>query len=161
MNKDGVVQYQEFISLALEILGFGQPRDKGKGKGNKGASPSLGMSPPATASLFTTPDTSPGEKMNREEAETAYVVVMSGRAEKKWDELDVDRNGMLVGDEVLALAKWAWSSFRPGEAITVQEKIAEVEPNLTQRNPTASIVVTSINCARWLAHIQSQLAILR
>ena len=58
-----------------------------------------------------------GDDEGDAEEENEHVAVLSVRAQRKWDELDVDRNGELVGDEVLALAEWVWSSFRPGEAI--------------------------------------------
>ena len=43
-----------------------------------------------------------------------HVAVLSGRAQKKWDELDVDGSDELDGEEVLMLAEWVWSSFHPG-----------------------------------------------
>eukprot|EP00656_Telonema_subtile_P018970 TRINITY_DN20306_c0_g1_i2.p1 TRINITY_DN20306_c0_g1~~TRINITY_DN20306_c0_g1_i2.p1 ORF type:complete len:356 (+),score=129.41 TRINITY_DN20306_c0_g1_i2:348-1415(+) len=35
------------------------------------------------------------------------------KARKKFDQLDTDGNGMLEGDELVALSDWVWSSFHP------------------------------------------------
>ena len=53
------------------------------------------------------------------------MAVLSGRAQKKWDELDVDGSEELDGEEVLVLAEWVWSSFRPGQVITAEEREQE------------------------------------
>ena len=57
--------------------------------------------------------------------EAAHAAAMSARAEKKWNQLDVDSSGQLDGEEVLALAEWVWCSFRPGESITPQTRVHE------------------------------------
>eukprot|EP00656_Telonema_subtile_P035389 TRINITY_DN3936_c0_g1_i1.p1 TRINITY_DN3936_c0_g1~~TRINITY_DN3936_c0_g1_i1.p1 ORF type:complete len:628 (+),score=241.83 TRINITY_DN3936_c0_g1_i1:154-2037(+) len=45
------------------------------------------------------------------------------RAQKKFDQLDSDGNGMLQGAELVALADWVWSSFHPGgEALSEEHK---------------------------------------
>lgn len=45
------------------------------------------------------------------------------RAEKKWNQLDLDHNGALEGDELLKLAEWVWTSFHPdGEAVSEDQK---------------------------------------
>ena len=36
------------------------------------------------------------------------------RAYKKFEQLDVNSNGLLEGDELSGLATWVWSSFHPG-----------------------------------------------
>ena len=53
------------------------------------------------------------------------MMVLGARAQKKWDELDVDGSDELDGDEVLALAEWVWGSFRPGQTITSEERVKE------------------------------------
>ena len=60
-----------------------------------------------------------------EDAVRRHVAVLSGRAQKKWNELDVDGSEELDGEEVLVLAEWVWSSFRPGQVITAQERVQE------------------------------------
>ena len=45
------------------------------------------------------------------------VVVMSARAQKKFDQLDLDSNGYLDGKEIDRLAEWVWSSFHPDKKI--------------------------------------------
>ena len=60
-----------------------------------------------------------------EDAVRRHVAVLSGRAQKKWNELDVDGSEELDGEEVLALAEWVWSSFRPGQVITAEERVQE------------------------------------
>ena len=57
--------------------------------------------------------------------ETAEIEVLSARAQKKWNELDVDGSEELDGEEVLVLAEWVWSSFRPGQTITAEEREQE------------------------------------
>ena len=48
------------------------------------------------------------------------------RAQKKFDKLDADGNGLLEGDELVELAEWVWSSFHPGgDALSEEEKAAE------------------------------------
>jgi len=37
--------------------------------------------------------------------------------ESKWNEIDVDGNGLLEGEEIEELAEWVWCSFRPGKTI--------------------------------------------
>jgi len=39
---------------------------------------------------------------------------MMARAQKKFNQLDLDENGALEGNELEALAEWVWSSFHPG-----------------------------------------------
>jgi len=60
------------------------------------------------------------------EAITAGVIkevqALSGRAEKKWGELDKDGSDTLEGDELLELAAWAWESFNPGEQASTSNK---------------------------------------
>ena len=40
------------------------------------------------------------QAMGAAESEEAHVMVLSARAQKKWDELDVDDSGQLDGEEV-------------------------------------------------------------
>ena len=48
------------------------------------------------------------------------------KAQKKFDQLDANSNGLLEGDELVALAEWVWSSFHPGgDALSDEEKAAE------------------------------------
>ena len=58
-------------------------------------------------------------------AERIYLAELSTRAEKKWNQLDVDESGRLDGDEVMALAEWVWCSFRPEERITAAVRLRE------------------------------------
>jgi len=52
---------------------------------------------------------------------------MPSQAQKKWSQLDVDDNRYLDGEEALALAEWVWCSFRPGQAITAQQREMEAQ----------------------------------
>ena len=47
--------------------------------------------------------------------EVKQIYVMGARAQKKFNQLDTDRNGLLEGDEVVLLAEWVWSSFHNDE----------------------------------------------
>ena len=49
------------------------------------------------------------------------AVVTETRAQKKFNQLDVDGSGTLHGDAVLALVDWVWSSFHDGERLTREE----------------------------------------
>ena len=60
------------------------------------------------------------------------MFIMNNRAQKKWNQLDVDQSDRLEGDEVLSLAEWVWSSFRPGKSITPQERQAEARKLLNR-----------------------------
>ena len=63
-----------------------------------------------------------------EEAHDAVeAIVLTARAEKKWDALDIDDSGFLDAQEVLPLAAWVWESFRPGQTITPEAQHAEAE----------------------------------
>ena len=64
-------------------------------------------------------------EMNDFVEEAVEVGVLSGRAEKKWNQLDVDSNGYLDSKEAEELAEWVWCSFRPGRAITSEVRQAE------------------------------------
>lgn len=57
----------------------------------------------------------------------AQLAVLNARAQKKWNQLDVDENGRLDGKEVLALAEWVWCSFRPGQTISSKERFAQAD----------------------------------
>jgi len=79
----------------------------------------------ATGGIFggeEAPDSPPVEDTRSEE-----VKALSVRAQKKWSQLDVDDNGYLDGEEALALAEWVWCSFRPGQAITAQQREMEAQ----------------------------------
>lgn len=54
------------------------------------------------------------------------IVALSARAQKKWDQLDADGSGVLEGEELVAMAEWVWSSFRPGQTITPNQRQREV-----------------------------------
>jgi len=58
-----------------------------------------------------------------EMAEKKEVELLTRRALKKWNQLDLDDSGYLDGEEVMQLAEWAWSSFRHGEHLGVNEEI--------------------------------------
>ena len=59
-------------------------------------------------------------------------IIMSSRAEKKFNQLDADQSDSLEGREVDALAEWVWCSFRPGQTITKEQRDAE-KAKLLQR----------------------------
>merc|ERR1712010_426574 len=47
------------------------------------------------------------------------------RAQKKFNELDADGNGVLEGPELFGLSEWVWSSFHPGgQPMSEEEKQA-------------------------------------
>jgi len=58
------------------------------------------------------------------------IMVLSARAQKKWDQLDVDGSDTLEGEEVMVLAEWVWCSFRPGHQINSEQRIAEARKML-------------------------------
>ena len=43
------------------------------------------------------------------------VAVALGRARVKFNELDLDGNGALEGDELVTLADWVWGQFHPSQ----------------------------------------------
>eukprot|EP00658_Telonema_sp_P-2_P035071 TRINITY_DN25556_c0_g1_i3.p1 TRINITY_DN25556_c0_g1~~TRINITY_DN25556_c0_g1_i3.p1 ORF type:complete len:334 (+),score=66.25 TRINITY_DN25556_c0_g1_i3:113-1114(+) len=48
------------------------------------------------------------------------------RARKKFDSLDADSNGVLRGEELLALSRWLWDSFHPdGEPLSAEQQQSE------------------------------------
>jgi len=61
------------------------------------------------------------ENMTPEEEQSLLrsveMEVLSGAANDKWNELDMDGNGLLEGEEIEELAEWVWCSFRPGKTI--------------------------------------------
>jgi len=53
---------------------------------------------------------------------------MAERAEKKFNELDANGNGVLEGDELVGLAEWVWSAYHPdGKPLPEEEKKAMIE----------------------------------
>jgi len=52
---------------------------------------------------------------------------LTARAEKKFAQLDTDGNGALDKDEVLRLAEWVWTSLKPGQTITEEQRQAEAK----------------------------------
>ena len=53
------------------------------------------------------------------------VSVLDGKAKDKWDELDLNQNGTLEGEEIMLLAEWVWCSFRPGKTISDTQRMSE------------------------------------
>jgi hypothetical protein len=59
------------------------------------------------------------------------VAQLTQRAQKKWNQLDVDQSGCLEASEVLALATWVWRSLHPGEMAdptAIQEEVSPLTP---------------------------------
>jgi len=56
-----------------------------------------------------------------------------GRAKTKFDQYDVDNNGVLGSDEVLQIADWVWQNFEPnGENLTETQRL-ELANHLIQK----------------------------
>jgi len=57
------------------------------------------------------------------------VVIAGGNAEEEFDRCDVNKNGVLEGEEVLPLAEWVWARLHPGQKPTghdIRQTAAEV-----------------------------------
>jgi hypothetical protein len=65
-----------------------------------------------------------GAQVSRQDMK--HVAVLSGRVQKKWDQLDVDGSDTLEGEEIVALSEWVWKSFHPGKRMTAEDKQREV-----------------------------------
>merc|ERR1712166_117034 len=55
----------------------------------------------------------------------AHINKLMLRARKKFDQFDVDGNGLLEGDELVNIGEWLWSSFHPGDEASEKKKKAE------------------------------------
>merc|ERR1712166_1300859 len=55
----------------------------------------------------------------------AHINKLMLRARKKFDQFDVDGNGLLEGDELVNIGEWLWSSFHPGDEASEKKKEAE------------------------------------
>jgi len=73
--------------------------------------------------------------------EQRKIGVLTQRAEKKWNQLDANRNGVLDGDELLLLADWVWCSFHPGHAISSADRIKEAKKILSRCDTNGDGVV--------------------
>jgi len=63
------------------------------------------------------------------------IGAMLQKAYAKFNEFDVDQNGYLEGPEIVQLALWVWSSFRPGnKPLTEQQKRAQAEKLLKRHD---------------------------
>ena len=51
---------------------------------------------------------------------------------------------MLDGDELLSLAEWVWSSFRPGHAISSGDRLAEARKILARCDTNGDGVVDQV-----------------
>merc|ERR1740115_572628 len=58
---------------------------------------------------------------------------MLGRAQKKFNQLDINGNELLEGEELIALSQWLWSSFHPGGEPLSDEQKAQESTKLLQR----------------------------
>jgi len=67
------------------------------------------------------------------EAVEEMVFLLSAKAQKKWDELDADKNGKLEGEELLELAAWVYNSFHPLKKATQDQKL-EIRTKILQRH---------------------------
>jgi len=116
-NGDGKIDKEEFQAYyeqtAAAMFKFHKAHAK-KAKRKDTETPATSLSP-AEAEAAT-----PGTPTN------AVVSTLSVRAEKKWNQLDVNNNDFLEGEEIAELAGWVWTSFRPGESITSDTKVREM-----------------------------------
>jgi Ca2+-binding EF-hand superfamily protein len=55
----------------------------------------------------------------------AHVDLTMKRARAKFNQLDKNKNGLLEGDELMALGCWVYSSFHPGSNVNEETKKAE------------------------------------
>ena len=72
------------------------------------------------------------------------------RAQKKFDKLDANGNGVLEGDELLGLAEWVWSSFHPGGvALTADEQQAESAKLLGRLDTNGDGCMSFVEFGAW------------
>ena len=115
-------------------------------------SPGIGNGSPFSPEPLLLPpsedDTGSGEAP--QSAMTEEVAVLTARAEKKWNQLDVDGSGELDGEEVLALAEWVWCSFHPANRIHHPECL-DPYPWFGRNHPDCALhdLVFGIQCPVW------------
>jgi len=63
--------------------------------------------------------------IHAEDVFDAHINKLVLRARKKFDQFDVDGNGLLEGDELVSIGEWLWSSFHAGEEASEKKKEAE------------------------------------
>lgn len=63
--------------------------------------------------------------IHAEDVFDAHINKLMLRARKKFDQFDVDGNGLLEGDELVNIGEWLWSSFHAGEEASEKKKEAE------------------------------------
>jgi len=128
VNGDGAIDKYEFRDYYEQTAAAMAKFHKANAK-KKSKSPSPMASPEMSHSTSSeVPPPIPGvgkesEKLSPDAKQE--VVTLTGRALKKFNQLDENGNGTLTGYEVLQLAEWVWCSFRPGQTITDADKAAE------------------------------------
>ena len=84
---------------------------------------------------------------------------MLARAQKKFDQMDVDGDGKLDGSEMLKLGAWVWQSFHPGGEPLTPEKQAEMAVKLMRRcDKNHKGVLTMAEFADWFTNECAEIA---
>ena len=132
-NNDGSIDEEEFLTYyertAAAMTKFHKAQAQKKKKTSPISKPRSVSPVPSAPEADITAMTGVGEVSVNElpKEDQKQVFVLTGRAQKKWDQLDVDESGFLVGEEIEALAEWVWCSFRPGLTITPKERKHEAK----------------------------------
>lgn len=100
-----------------------------------------------TASAFLKnppPTTNPRAKarLSAKDTDEAVLSVLSSRARNTFSQLSKDGRS-LAGDEVMELAEWVVSSFRPGIKVTAQQRLQEASKivNYCDHNDSGRIIL--------------------
>jgi len=137
-NDDGAIDREEFgeyfVHTAAAMLKF-----------NKALEAKRRITEEESAHKVSTPQ------------EQRKVAILNDRALKKWAELDVDRSGQLEGEEILSLADWVWSSFRPGKAITSEARQKEAAKILRRCDTNADGTIDREEFAEYYETVSAQL----
>ena len=98
---------------------------------------------------------------HQEESSDAFevdpkVIRVLGRAQKKFDQLDTNSDGMLDERELLGLADWVWGSFHPGgRPLSQQERRAEADKLLGRLDANQDQQMDFDEFADWWVAVQS------
>ena len=117
-NEDGAIGKREFQDYYEQVAEAMNKFHRAKAAKAKTKQEKVKRNASAAAPVIA-----PTTAEEAEDVETAIETgLMTARAEKKWDALDIDDSGFLDAQEVLPLAAWVWESFRPGQTITPEAK---------------------------------------
>merc|ERR1712166_631692 len=115
-NGDGALSFEEFEGwFRKTCVAIEKYR---RGLSNK---PNLKMKPPVRKKMPKRERIA----IQADEIFDAHINKLMLRARKKFDQFDVDGNGLLEGDELVNIGEWLWSSFHPGDEASEKKKEAE------------------------------------